>query len=200
VIVPGLIGGLKVVAVGCGIVLILGLVILFVISLTHPFEELGMSESGTNREATFAETVTVTPERPLAMRIVTASVDPASAALVSIPVVINLSTTVPPDEMWVSAVEIVNGRAVELEQTGAGHFDAEFPAECHSAPCSRTYALMICWLKPVASEESAVYIRAFLQAVRRTGTPPANVAVDLLGDSDATALGFAEANGCTLGE
>lgn len=194
VIVPGVIGGLKVVAAGCGIVLILGLVVLFAISLTHPFEELG-----TSREATFAETVTVTPDRPLAMRIVTAAVDPAGVTLDSIPVVINLSTNVPPDEMWVSAVDIVNGRASELEQTSAGNFDAAFPAECHSAPCSRTYALLICWLKPVAGEESGIYARAFLQAVRRTGTPPAKVTVDLVGDSDPVAIAFAEENGCPAG-
>jgi hypothetical protein len=194
VIVPGLIGGLKVVAAGCGIMLILGLIILFAISLTHPFAELG-----TSREATFAEVVTVTPDRPLAMRIVTATVDPAGVTLDSIPVVINFSTNVPPDEMWVSAIEIDNGRATELEQTSAGNFASAFPADCRSAPCSRTYGLMVCWLKPVAGEESPVYLRAFLKAELRAGTPPANVTVDLGDDKDPVAIRFAQDNGCPTG-
>lgn len=192
---PGLIGGLRVVAAGCAIMLILGLVVVFAVSLTHPFEELG-----TSRDATFAETVTVTSERPLAMRIVTAAVDPVGVTLDSIPVSIDLSTNVPPHQMWVSAIEIVDGQAAELEETSAGHFAAEFPASCLAAPCSRTYALMACWLEPVADTESGIYFNASVRAQLRTGTPPATVTVDLLGDSDAVALGFAEANGCTHGD
>jgi len=191
VIVPGLIGGLKVVAAGCGIVLILVLGILFAISLTNPFEELG-----TSRDATFAEVVTVVPDRPLAMRIVTATVDPVGVRLDSIPISIDISTNVPPDQMWVSAIAIENGRAMELEQTSAGHFASEFPADCLAAQCSRAYALMVCWLQPVAGEESGVYFNASVRAQLRAGIPPAKVAVDLVGDGDSVAIGFARANGC----
>jgi hypothetical protein len=154
---------------------------------------------GTSRQDTFAEVVGVTPERPFALRVVTASVDPAGMALDSIPLSVDLSTNVPPDEMWVSAIAIENGRASELEQTSAGHFAAEFPDACLSAPCSRTYALMVCWLRPVAGEESGVYVSAFLQAVLRAGIPPANVTVDLVGDQDPVAVGLAHANGCSTG-
>jgi hypothetical protein len=41
VIVPGVIGGLKVVAAGCAIVLILGLGVLFAFLLTHPSRSWG---------------------------------------------------------------------------------------------------------------------------------------------------------------
>ena len=191
VIVPGVIGGLKVVAAGCAIVLILVLIVSFAFSLIFPFDELG-----TSRDATFAEVVTVIPDRPLAMRIVRATVDPVGVTLHSIPVSIDISTNVPPDEMWVSAIDFQNGRATELEQTSAGHFAIEFPADCLAAPCSRTYALMACWLQPVAGEERGVYFNASLQAQLRAGIPPAKVAVDLVGDSDPAAVGFARANGC----
>ena len=191
VVVPGVFNGLKVVGLGCGLVVVVLLGIAFL--LRNSFAELG-----NQTQANLAEVVSVSAEHPFAVRILAATVDPGDVELESIPLGLYVSTNVPPSEMWVSAIRIEDGRAIELASRSEASFEDAFPAACLTETCSATYALMVCWLLPPASGDTGLYFGGglYARAANRV-IPDATVTLDPVeGQLDPAVIAFARLNGC----
>jgi hypothetical protein len=158
-------------------------------------------ELGTARDDSYGENVTVTSAHPLGVRILSATVDPLGEPLDKIPVSLTLSTNLSPAEMWISAIRIEDGRPMSLEPLSSGSYSDAFPSTCLQAPCSRTYALVVCWRQPVAGTNTTVYFGGQLAAQRNAGVPRAKVALDRVGDrlDGDVATAVAKASGCAAG-
>ncbi len=181
------------------VVLVIALLLTWLL-LSVLYSYHGTAELGTDRDDGFGENVTVTADHPLGVRILSATVDPVGEPLDSIPLYLQLSTNLPPSDMWISAIRIEDQRPTYLEPTSVGSYHDEFPPTCLRTTCSRTYALVACWRRPVAGIDTPVYFGGNLTARRLAGTPPARVVLERVGnrlDGDV-ATDVAKASGCAV--
>ncbi len=171
-----------------------------IVALVFVYGLIPHGELGTVRSDSYGESVDVTAANPLGIRVLSVTVGQLSTPVDEIGVDLTLTTNRAPDEMWIAAIRLDNGRAIYLAETSAGVFQDTVAPQCQDSRCTRTYVLVACWRRPTTEPEAAVYFGGRLSAVRAAGPPSANVSLDVSGHTvtGEVATSIAQTSGCDV--
>jgi len=171
------------------LILWLGLAILFQINW-------GGGELGGFKSDSVGASEQLTVKAPLVIRVVTATVDPPLPAnpydrFTSIAAYLTL-----PDRPTTLAKRLDGDHLVFLG-TGGGQVRDEFPSECFTRTCTRTYVLVACWAKPDTGGAKSVFMGAEIVA-SPDGTTPSSVTMvpSTVPLPDGMAADLARETGC----
>ena len=112
---------------------------------------------------------------PLVLRVVTATVDPPVDPAKPWDRFKSISVTVTvPEGLSTAAKRLDGDHVADLRGLGGGRFRDDFPSECFTVRCARTYVLVACETKPAAAGSMSVYMGAGYLA-SPDGTTPSSV-------------------------
>jgi hypothetical protein len=176
------------------LVLWLGLGILFRLSY-------GDGELGSFKHDTAGKYESFSAAEPLVMRVVTATVDPPMDPAKPWERFKSISVTVTmPDGLSTAAKRLDGDHLSDIRGLGGGRFRDDFPSECFTVSCARTYVLVACDSKHFAGAgggSMSVYMGAEIVA-SPDGTTPSTVTIGPATDPlpDGMAADLAGATGC----
>jgi hypothetical protein len=177
--------------------LILWLAIVILLSQT-----MGRGELGSVKSDEVGAYEPFDSSRPLVIRVLTATVDPALDLLKPGTDRIGSATaylTLQGDlTVSIAAVRLEGDRVVDLEEMSPGRFRDAFPSGCFDEPCSRTYVLVACWTRPTAGGGLSAYMGGSISAGPANDTSPAQVTIDRVPNAVPSRIlaDLAEATGC----
>jgi hypothetical protein len=135
---------------------------------------------------------------PLVVRVVTATVDPPVDPAKPWERFKSISVTVTMPEGLSTATRRLDGdHLADLRGLGGGLFRDDFPSDCFTVRCARTYVLVACETKPAAAGSMSVYMGAEIRA-SPDGTTPSTVTLSpaTVPLPDGLAADLARETGC----
>ncbi len=137
----------------------------------------GDGELGSTKSDQLGAYETFSAAAPFVLRVVTATVDPPVdparpwERFKSISVEVTL-----PNSLSIAAKRLDGDHLVDLRGLGYGRFRDDFPSDCYTVSCARTYVLAACWLEPSAGGSMSVFMGSSIVAAP-AGTSPASVTI-----------------------